>query len=120
MTDIIAFVEALGSLHDCTITAVCWEPDARRFSLNIEDIYWNFEGLPEYPGACPGVFTFSEISAVSLDVSQSAQRISEFNIRREDQGYVSEITFWSGEKLRIHSADVICNQALALGISVSV
>jgi len=120
MTDIIAFVEALGSLHDCTITAVRWEPTSRRITMDVGDIYSNFEGLPQYPGARPGIFTFSGVSAVSLGISQSAQRVSEFMIRREDVGYASEIMVWSGEKLKIRSADVTCDQTLAPGISASV
>ena len=41
----------LGLLHDCKIMAIKVEPD--RLHLDLEDLYANTVGLPDYPGALP-------------------------------------------------------------------
>lgn len=45
---------ALGDFHDCTVTSADWKPSTGVLQLQIEDLFWNFERFPEYPGALPG------------------------------------------------------------------
>lgn len=63
-------LDRLGDLHDCSITGTEWEPTTSTFRILIEDIFWNCEGFPEYPGALPGI--------VELTAVQSQTRLDPF------------------------------------------
>lgn len=47
------FLHSLGNLHDCTVTRLEVEGRTKTMTFSIKDIYWNFEGLPEYRGPLP-------------------------------------------------------------------
>jgi len=57
------FFARLGGLHDCTILAATFEVAGQRLVLSIDDLNWNFEGLPEYPGPRPAKLVFVNASA---------------------------------------------------------
>jgi hypothetical protein len=61
MTGFSEFLSRLGLLHDCTVTLFEWRPEQKKLVFEIEDLYWNFEGLPEYRGPKPGQISLEDI-----------------------------------------------------------
>ncbi|OAF17515.1 hypothetical protein AYJ54_05040 [Bradyrhizobium centrolobii] len=82
MKDFSNFLTRLGNLHDCTITLFEWRPEQNSISFEIEDLYFNFEGLPEYPGAQSGRLVLEEVQLVSIDVRDLERplRIDDFTV----------------------------------------
>jgi hypothetical protein len=64
MSDLAEFLSRLGNLHDCTVTLLEWKPQQKRITFEIEDLYLNFDGLPEYRGPLAGDIVFEEIERV--------------------------------------------------------
>lgn len=64
------FFSKLGDLHDAKILLFEWNPIRGEIAFAIDDLYANFEGLPEYEGAqsvrlvLNGVSDF-EVNAIS-------------------------------------------------------
>ena len=68
MSNLGEFLSRLGNLHDCTVTLFEWRPDDRRVTFAIEDLYFNFEGLPEYRGPLSGRIVLEEVQRVDIDL----------------------------------------------------
>lgn len=59
---------ALGGLHDGTVTHAAWKPSEGILRIRIKDLFWNVEGLPEYPGSMPGAVELTGVpSEACLD-----------------------------------------------------
>jgi hypothetical protein len=75
------FLSRLGHLHDCTVRLLEWNPDEERMGFEIEDLYFNFAGLPEYPGPMPGRIVLEGIQRVDIEIRGFADplRVFEFS-----------------------------------------
>ena len=96
------FLWRLGNLHDCTVALIEWRPDQAAIGFEIKDLYFNFEGLPEYQGPLAGRITLVGVEQLSVDFRpiQGPLRIDEFSV--EEQGgarLAVAITFWPAGKI---------------------
>ena len=119
MTDIVQFIESLGELHDATVTEFLWLSLEQRLELGIEDLYWNFERFPEYPGAIPGRFIFSQVSKLypsDVDLAEGGRlMIYDWLFQKaERSNYSCEILFSPGGRLRIECGQIECLQGAQL------
>lgn len=113
MTDIVQFIESLGGLHDATVTEVLWLPIEKRLELGIKDLYWNFEGLPEYQGPTGGRFIFSKVSKFlsEIDLAASGLMIADWLFEYSTKpGYSCEILFNSSGRLLIACSQIECQK----------
>jgi len=85
MSDFGEFLLRLGYLHDCTVTRFEWKPDQKSMAFEIEDLYFNFEGLPEYKGPTPGRIVLEGIQHVSIEIREfeGPLRVYEFSLVKE-------------------------------------
>jgi len=80
----IEFFAALGGLHDVRINSIALDIEEQILALMLDDLYWNFEGTPEYPGERPCVLLFFGVSAVKFHCGiDEGMRISELRIIEE-------------------------------------
>lgn len=96
------FLTKLGNLHDCTVSSFEWMPDKKAMAFEIEDIYFNFEGLPEYKGPLAGRIVLERLERVDIDfVSiKGPLRIDDFVVLNASQDAPeASITFWTGGKI---------------------
>jgi hypothetical protein len=61
------WLEELGGLHDSRMTFFRYDVENSDIEIGIDDLYWNFEGMPEYPGATPATLRFSNVSDVAIE-----------------------------------------------------
>ena len=110
MEGIVQLIESLGDLHDATVTEFLWLPAQLRFELEIEDIYWNFEGEPDYAGPVKGRFIFSEVSNFSLDMDLAEiGMVYEWTFQEAGSiGYKCEIRFAPAGKMNIACQAIEC------------
>ena len=66
MSDFGEFLLRLGYLDDCTVTLFEWKPRKQNMAFEIEDLYFNFEGLPEYKGQHQAELSWKEFSRLTL------------------------------------------------------
>jgi hypothetical protein len=62
-------LHSLGDLHDSRITSLHWSMTERALTLQIDDFFANFLGLPEYPGQQSGPLTFHDVAALARDTA---------------------------------------------------
>uniref|UniRef100_UPI00333EF813 hypothetical protein n=1 Tax=Castellaniella defragrans TaxID=75697 RepID=UPI00333EF813 len=99
MNELKSFLERLGGLHDAVVRQLVWEPEARTLRLEIVDLCWNFEGLPEYPGAVPGAIVLRGVDRIGfgLHIGADVERLNiyEFSVKEESADeYWATISFW--------------------------
>lgn len=108
MADFGEFLSRLGNLHDCTITVFEWKPDRKRIAFEIDDLYFNFHGLPEYKGPVPGRIVFERIERVVIEMHDvdGPLRISDFCVvGQSPEAATVAVTFWpSGKVTMIYGA----------------
>jgi hypothetical protein len=93
MTDFFAFLQKMGGLHDATVQTLRWNPSDQIIELRFDDIYSNFEGLPEYPGCQPAAIVLHGASSVRIDIEcNEPLRVFEF-LPHEDKQDEVLITF---------------------------
>ena len=102
-------LEQMGLLHDSVVQKLVWEPSANTLRFEIEDLYSNFEGFPEYPGITPGSIELLGVVQVWFDIETSEKRlhIHEFIAGTENEDlYRIAISFWPAGKITVlcHSA----------------
>lgn len=79
--DPIEFFASLGNLHDVRVNSLTLDIDEQILYLVVDDLYWNFEGSPEYPGERPCALVFLGVTAVGLDVDiDEGLRISDLRV----------------------------------------
>jgi hypothetical protein len=54
MKNFYKFIQKMGGMHDAVVTRLVLLLDEGKIEFHIDDIYSNFEGLPEYPGQQSG------------------------------------------------------------------
>lgn len=82
--DPIEFFGALGGLHDVRINGISLDIEEQILALMIDDLYWNFEGTPEYPGERPCALIFFGVSSLKFhgDIEEGL-RIGELRVMEE-------------------------------------
>ena len=97
MTEFSEFLSQLGLLHDCTVTLFEWQPEKKKFVFEIENLYWNFEGLPEYRGPKPGQISLEDVQRVEINIESNERslRIYEFSVGREGSGMFNVLVTFS-------------------------
>ena len=99
MPDFVEYLRSLGNLHDCTVTRLELDSQAKTLTFDVEDIHWNFEGLPEYRGPLPGRIVLKEVETLLFDIEWTAQEklrlvISEFTAAPATAGLTVAVRFW--------------------------
>lgn len=98
------------SLNDCLVTLLNWNLQDLTFSIEIDDIYWNYEGLEEYPGKKPGCFVFKGVKKVYFMLEYFDDPSSPFNdqlsieemyIKRDSNGAYLDILTQTSDVIRI-------------------
>lgn len=111
------FLYKMGCLHDAILSCFTWIPDEKKVKLCFEDIYSNFEGLPEYPGPQSGEIILHGVTdlIMSLDVREGI-RVFDFLFDEKEED-VLIITFFPAGRIRIRfvSADYPLCQLIATG-----
>ena len=83
------FFAELGGLHDADITQMSWNPTARLFKIDIDDLNANFDGLPGYQGKKPATLAFAEIENLSVNCDaalEDTQRIYKLEVEERASG----------------------------------
>lgn len=65
--DPVEFFAALGGLHDVRINGITLDVEEQVLRIFVDDLYWNFEGSPEYPGERPCALAFLGVTGVKFD-----------------------------------------------------
>lgn len=60
----------MGEFHDARIEAIAWFASKASLHLSLEDLYHNFQGLPEYPGPQSGTLEFFGVSDFKIELSR--------------------------------------------------
>jgi hypothetical protein len=101
MSALSNFLKKAGGLHDAAVRTITWHLGTRVLEVAVEDIYQNFENLPEYPGCTPGSVVLKGISRLGIDViSRETLHVQEFLVEEKSAGeYVAAISFWPQGKV---------------------
>lgn len=100
------FLLRMGGMHDSIVERLMWSPDEKRIELQFDDLYRNFNGLPEYPGRQLGVIVLHGVSNLSLTLdSDGPLRVFEF-LPEEGESDVVVLTFSPTGKLRVQYSAV--------------
>lgn len=105
------FIKSLGGLHDATLTNLHWYLEDKRLEFGIEDIYSNFHGLPNYPGATKGKFIFSDVKKLIVEVKLSEVGLIVFDwtvTKDMSDNFCSEIRFSPGGLVVVECAHIEC------------
>ena len=102
MSEFARFLRDLGGLHDARVTAFSFDLTERSFSVDVDDIYSNFEGLPEYKGRKPARIKLMEISRlkISFDARNEEFNIDDFSVFKINEiQEAASILFWPEGKI---------------------
>jgi hypothetical protein len=66
------FLECLGGLHDANLPSVTMNAEGF-LEIEIDDIFANFLGLPEYPGKTPARVRLAEVTDFAVSVPSIRQ-----------------------------------------------
>ena len=92
----------LGNLHDCTITSFQWKPTERWIAFEIEDLFFNSEGFPDYQGPLPGRIVLEGVRRAKIEMPSAEEflRISDFTVFSAGADTSSVlVTLWSGGRI---------------------
>ncbi|MPN42509.1 hypothetical protein SDC9_190066 [bioreactor metagenome] len=100
MKDFYDFLKRMGGMHDSTVACLTWLPSERRVEFHFDDLYSNFDGLPEYPGREPGMIALHGVSNLTIALENDGPlRVFEF-LPQEDESDVVLVTFSPSGKIR--------------------
>lgn len=102
MADLDRFIEKTGGLHDASAQKIVWQPEIGLLRIEIEDVYSNFEGMPEHMGPCPGFLEFVGVESLSIELSTDRRQlmIYEFSTESAETGRDKfSFRFWPEGKL---------------------
>ena len=82
MAELDKFIEKTGGLHDASVQQMVWQPEIGLLRIEIEDVYSNFKGMPEYLGPNPGSLEFIGVESLSIELSTGRRQLTiyEFSI----------------------------------------
>ena len=63
-----ARIKSLGGVHDARLLGVTWLAADSSLTITIDDLFANFNGLPEYRGPQRAAFVFSEVTSIKLEL----------------------------------------------------
>lgn len=115
-----SFIESVGGLHDAILDRLTWIPGQRRLELAIQDLYSNFEDLPDDPGRCPAVLALVDVTSLRFDVSLTIKGLMmyEVTVARSERGLLNmTIAFSPSGKISLDCRDIECVEVLAPGAS---
>jgi hypothetical protein len=98
------FLERFGALHDCGVTRVDWKIEDKRFEIEIDDIWSNFEGLPEYQGPQAGRIGLEGVTNVHMDIDdiQGPLKIYDLSVSTDVKGLPKLFaTFWPSGRIEV-------------------
>lgn len=107
MKDFYDFLHKMGGLHDSIVTCLTWLPSEKKIEFCFEDMYSNFDGLPEYPGRESGMITLHDVSDLTIGLETDGPlRVFEF-LPVEGESDVVLVTFTPSGRIRVRfsSAD---------------
>jgi hypothetical protein len=110
MTRFGEFLSRLGNLHDCTVALFEWRPDQRAVGFEIEDLYFNFENLPEYRGPLTGRIALEGVEHLAMDFRgiQGPLRVDEFTVEERGETRMAvAITFWPTGKIEANCSRIV-------------
>jgi hypothetical protein len=113
MVNIAEFISELGGLHDAKLTSLAWDPADQRLEIGVDDIYSNFEGLPEYEGPAKAAFIFSGVSKLNISVEDfqaAGLMIYDWNVQKDASGIISEMKFSPDGSIVAMSAAIECRR----------
>lgn len=88
------YLQRMGGLHDAVVRSVLWSPLERTIAFRFDDIYSNFEGLPEYPGPEANSIVLNGIGHISFSFEgDEPLRVYEFLSKSDDRNS-ARISFW--------------------------
>jgi hypothetical protein len=87
------FLRKLGGLHDARITTISWSSKEARLVMVLDDLYSNFEGLPEYEGRAPVSLIFEGVLRLALTIDPVTSNVSVFacEAARQTQGPITVV-----------------------------
>src|ERR1700744_5314705 len=107
MRDFYSFLEKMGGLHDSKLESITWNPVAGQIEFIFDDIYFNFEGYPEYPGKERGSITFTGVKHLRFDLSvEGPLHVYEIS-RMEGEADEVYLAFWPSGRIGVRFEDVI-------------
>ena len=107
MKDLFEYLQKMGGMHDAIVEQFTWKQSEQTIEFRFEDLYSNFDGLPEYPGKRSGAIILREVSDVRIDIETNGPlRVFEF-LADESASDAVVVTFSPSGKFRIRfrSAD---------------
>lgn len=110
MPNFAEFLYKLGNLHDCKINTFDWQPAKGIIRFDIDDLYFNYEGLPQYIGVTPGYILLNGVHFVDININEQegVLKIQDFSVQDEGSNLLSAtISFWPSGTIRV----VFCDAA---------
>jgi hypothetical protein len=104
MNELVTFLSKLGNLHDCTVMQFEWLPEKKSVIFVIEDIYFNFKGLPEYRGPVGGRIALEGVRRIDIELRgiEGHLRIDDMSVIKEDADTSTiSTTFWPTGKIGV-------------------
>jgi hypothetical protein len=90
------FIKSLGGLHDSVLLLLLWNAAERRLEIEFDDLYSNFEGMPEYQGPIRAKFIFNEVTKfkTNIDFTETGFKIYDWDfVRNGTPDFAFEILF---------------------------
>ncbi len=105
MADLFQLAPSLGGLHDARLVKFTWHSEMRRLEIFIDDLYSNFEGLPEYQGPKAAVIVFDGVErlAVEIDFGGAGLMVYDCTVNRSTVGYTTQFSFSPSGRVTIDS-----------------
>lgn len=107
------FLARFGGLHDCGVTRIDWRIEDKRFEIEIDDIWTNFEGMPEYRGPRACRITLEGVTSIQMRIDDVRGRLKiyEISVSTEiEQAPKLSATFWPSGSIEIIFGAVVCPQ----------
>lgn len=85
------FFDELGNLHDARIRLFEWDPIRGEIVFVFDDLYANFEGLPEYEGAQPVRLVLSDVSDIEINMTSDNSQLWVLDFEVEEDSAESKL-----------------------------
>ena len=104
-----SILQQLGFLHDARVLSMLLDAARQLFTIEIDDMYSNFIGLPEYHGPKSAKIELLGISHTSIELTSKTDgyNIDDFSVQLlDDKSGIVSITFWPAGKVSTVFRDV--------------
>lgn len=109
--NISSFIKSLGGLHDAALRRLQWSGDERRLEIDVDDLYSNFLGLPEYLGPKRAGFVFYEVRSLGIEVDLTERGLTLYDWTFQvdaASGHCCEISFSPGGRVIVSCGRIEC------------